>query len=390
MTHFISCGNGGDNKNTGSNSRQENMQVIDSSVIQAKYSDVNKNNKEPFTLNDFYSDNSKLDSVNENVFSGLSDEECIGQMIVVSAGDLGKSTEQTDALINKRKIGGVLLLGGSKDAFTDMITGFKTTASNSGSLPLIFSEDAEPSLMNLKITGIKDFPPTNSIKTVQESGKIANDICQILKEIGINQNYAPVCDFELNKEIIGNRSFGSDENVVSKLAGEFIKQTQSNNIIATAKHFPGHGNVKGDTHKELVYIDGEMKELGVFAEMIKQGVISVMVGHIAIKNNDKYNTNGKPSTLSRKIVTSLLKEELGFKGIVVTDGMNMGALDAFKSASLSAIKAGCDMILMPGNESQLINSVKKEMNRDDNFRLQIYESVKKIIRAKICLGLIGD
>lgn len=386
MLILFSCGNTGDSGKTDAINKQENK---DSSLISVKYSDSNRNRKSSFTLNDFYSDNNSLDSLVDNVFSKLSDEECAGQMIVVSAGTLGESAEQVDALVKKKKIGGVLLLGGSKDSFIEMTAEFKTTAINSGSLPLIFSEDAEPSLMNLKISGIKDFPPTNSITTIRESGRIANDICEILKEIGVHQNYAPVCDFAFNKEIIGNRSFGSDENTVIKLAGEFIKQTQSNNIIATAKHFPGHGNVKGDTHKELVYIDGDMNEIGVFAEMIKQGVISIMVGHIAIKNNDKYNTGGKPATLSRRIVTGLLKDELSFKGIIVTDGMNMGALNSFKSASLSAIKAGCDMVLMPDNETRLISAVKKEMNRDDNFKSQVYDSVKKIIRVKICLGLIS-
>ncbi len=290
IVQLISCGNDRGAKDLLSNDGQNKQLIRDSSIIPAKYSDTNKNKKLAFNLADFYSDNGSLDSVVGSIFSGLSDEECAGQMIVVSAGDLGKSAKQVDALIERKQIGGVMLLGGSKETFTEMADEFKTTARNSGSLPLIFSADGEPSLMNLKISGIKDFPPTNSIKTPGRSDSVAEDICGVFKEIGINQNYAPVCDFDYNKEIIGNRSFGRDENEVSKLAGEFIKHTQADNIIATAKHFPGHGNVKGDSHKELVYIDGDIKELGVFKNVIDQGVISVMVGHIAVKNNDKYNT----------------------------------------------------------------------------------------------------
>ena len=92
------------------------------------------------------------------------------------------------------------------------------------------------------------------------------------------------------------------------------------------KHFPGHGRVAGDTHKKLVYIDGELTELGLYPPMIEAGVLSIMVGHIAVENNDKYSTDGAPATLSPTIVNDLLRDELGFKGIIITDAMNMGAV----------------------------------------------------------------
>lgn len=342
-----------------------------------------------FTLKDFYSDNRILAQRVDTVFSGLNDDEKIAQMIITSAGTLGKQTNRVIELIKTKKIGGVLLLGGSKETLTNLVKDFKRTADSTKSLPMIFSTDGEPGLINLKISGIRKFKPANSIKTIEESGEISGDISIILKEIGINQNYAPVCDLSLNKEIISSRSFSNNKDELIKLAVEFIKQTQARNIAATVKHFPGHGNVIGDSHKELVFVDGELKELDIFKEMVNQGVISVMVGHIAVKNNEKYNTDGLPSTLSRKIVTDLLKNELGFKGIIITDGMNMGALNAFTSPSLNAVKAGCDLILMPSDEGKLLDSIKKEMEKDSKFREQVYESVKKIIRLKLCLGLMN-
>lgn len=338
-----------------------------------------------FSLKDFYSDNKNLEKNVNEIFINLTDDERIAQMIITSSGSLGKPEAYVRNLIKGKKAGGVLLLGGSRERFSEMIKLFKETADSVNSLPLIFSTDAEPSLLNKKISGLKRFSPTNTIRNEKESESVANEISEILKSIGFNQNYAPVCDFSYNKEIIGDRSFGKNESELINFAESFFKATQNSDIIATAKHFPGHGNVNGDSHKEIVYINGELKELNVFKKMIESGVISVMVGHIAITDNDKYNTDGFPSTLSKKIVTGLLKNEMGFKGLVITDAMNMDAVSKFQSPSLKAIEAGCDMVLMPSDEIKLINSVKEKMEKYPEFREQVYESVRKVIRVKVCL-----
>ncbi len=362
-------------------SNPENNDSAGSKSVDSPVSDDYK-----FSLKDFYSDNKNLEkSVNE-IFINLTDDERIAQMIITSSGSLGKPEAYARNLIKGKKAGGVLLLGGSRERFSEMIKLFKETADSVNSLPLIFSTDAEPSLINQKISGLKRFSPTNTIRNVKESESVANEISEIISSIGFNQNYAPVCDFAYNKEIIGNRSFGKNESELIKFAESFANVTQDNNIIATAKHFPGHGNVNGDSHKDIVYVKGELKELNVFKKMIEAGIVSVMVGHIAVTDNDKYDTDGFPSTLSKKIVTGLLKNEMGFKGLVITDAMNMDAVSKFQSPSLKAVEAGCDMVLMPSDEIKLINSVKEKMNKNPEFREQIYESVRKIIRVKVCLG----
>jgi len=146
--------------------------------------------------------------------------------------------------------------------------------------------------------------------------------------------------------------------------------------------------VSGDSHNQLVAIDGEMQELDNYKPLIKNGVISIMVGHIAVLNNEKYNTDGLPSSCSRKIVTDLLKNELNFKGIVITDAMNMGALKKIDNASLKAVEAGCDMILMEPDEIKLFDAIYQKYMNDDAFKKQVDQSVKKIIRLKICLNII--
>jgi beta-N-acetylhexosaminidase len=255
-------------------------------------------------------------------------------------------------------------------------------------MPLVYSADAEPSLIGRKISGSTQVPKTADLKYVAEARAVAKTIAADLKKIGILYNYAPVTDLSKQNQAIGNRSFGSDPQHVVDMNKAFIEATQEEGIAATAKHFPGHGLVSGDTHKQLVYIDGELKEVPVYLPLIDAGVMSVMVGHIAVENNKQFNTNGLPATLSRNIVTTLLKEQMGFKGIVTTDAMNMGAVSKIPNASLKAVEAGIDMVLMPLDEKESLYSILAKMDEDKNFRDQVYESVKKIIRMKLALGVM--
>jgi beta-N-acetylhexosaminidase len=125
-----------------------------------------------------------------------------------------------------------------------------------------------------------------------------------------------------------------------------------------------------------------------YKSLIENGVISIMVGHISVVNNTKYETQGLPSSCSKVIVTDLLKKGLGFKGIVITDAMNMGALRSIENASLKAVEAGCDMILMEPNETKLLEDIYYKYKENKAFQNQIDQSVKKILRLKICLNLI--
>jgi beta-N-acetylhexosaminidase len=341
-----------------------------------------------FRLQDFYSDNKQLDSTVNFYFSQLNDTQRVGQMICQATGAIGKPKQEITSMIKQGYLGGVLYLKVEKEECRQMCIDFNKTASETKTLPLLFSTDGEPSLINFKIKGLEPFKKTNSIQDTSESAAIGTKISKILSNLGIRQNYAPVCDLAINKEVINNRSYHSEESVVIPMARSFIRASQNKQVAATAKHFPGHGNVKGDTHKNLVFIDGDMIELNIYKKLIADSVISVMVGHIAVKNNEKYNTNGLPSTCSRKIVTDLLRGELGFKGIIVTDGMNMGALNAIPDATLKAIEAGCDIIIIPPSEKKLALQVIKKMNTDPAFLDQVYTSVKRVIRLKVCLGLM--
>lgn len=343
---------------------------------------------EKLSLRDFFRPNTYLDAVVEVEFNKMDDTLRVAQLIMPAAGRLGETNEKIEGYIKKRLIGGVLLLNGTMDGFKKMVTDFNALNTKHGGLPFFYSADAEPSLVNRKIQGSVVYKKANEIKTIEEVRKSAEIISKDLQAIGINFNFAPVVDMPPNKTV-GYRSMGTHEDSIVPWAAEFIRVTQEMQIIATAKHFPGHGYVVGDTHMQLVYIDGEMREVKNYPRLIADGVLSIMIAHIAVKNNEEYNTDGLPASVSRKIVTDLLRTKLGFQGLIVTDAMNMGGVASVPNASRRAIEAGCDIVLMPLNVEQSHKEILEKYQSDLVFRAQVDASVKRIIRMKFCLGLMG-
>ncbi len=340
-----------------------------------------------FSLDDFLSYSPVLQKEVDRIFDSMNDTSRVGQLIVPAVGRLGKSDEHVIDLCKKGKIGGVLLLNGTVESFSNYVHLFDSISKANGFLPPIYSADAEPTLIKYKIKGSTPVPKTNTIKSISEVERVAQQISDDLNAIGITQNFAPVIDASPN-EVVSNRSFGLDMDTVITFSNKFIDVTQHNGIVATAKHFPGHGFVTGDTHKKLVYIDGKMKEVENYVPVIDNDVLSVMVAHIAIKNNTNFSTNDMPATCSRKIVTDLLKDSLGFNGLVITDALNMGGVVNVPDCGLKAVKAGCDMLLMPVNEEGDIGAILSSIEKDEEFKLEVYSSVKKIIRLKLCLGIL--
>ena len=351
-------------------------------------SNVQAQNKK-YSLADFYQYDSELEYLTDSIFKTLTDKERIAQMIVTSAGELGKSDQVVQKLVENNQIGGVVYLKGTEESHKKLIDNLNSISKKNKSLPLINSMDAEPSLFNGRVMGTEKMINSIDKKSAQQCDSVVQVIDKKLMQLGIHQNFAPVCDISPNNEAIKNRSFGSNEDTVILLSNQFIESTQADNIVATAKHFPGHGLVKGDTHKQSVYIEGELQEIDIYKPLIENGVISIMVAHITVRNNEKYNTNEIPSSCSKVIVTDLLKEELNFKGIIITDALNiMKAVTILDKAPLKASMAGCDMILMPIDELQTISWIEEEMKVNPAYKKQVYQSVKKIIRLKICLNLI--
>lgn len=342
----------------------------------------------PIDLNSFLTDRSDLSEKVDSVFNAMSIESKVAQLIMPAAGRLGHSEERIKYLIDNNFIGGILLLNGTKQQFTDWVTEYNQRVEKLGHLPFLYSADAEPSLVNRKIIGSQTVKKANLITSEEEVLEVTKSISNDLNDIGINYNFSPVVDKAKNKTV-GYRGFGTDPKNIVPYSDVFIQQTQAQNIIATAKHFPGHGLVSGDTHKSLQMIDGELKELEYYPPLIENGVLSIMVGHLAVKNNEKYNTNGLPATTSKVIIKDLLRDSLDFKGLIVTDAMGMGGVVKIPNADVKAIAAGCDIILMPKDAEKAHQAILEKYNSsDEDFKQTVNESVKRIIRMKICLGLI--
>ncbi len=343
--------------------------------------------KQEFVLTDFLSENKELDLAVEKIFKSMDDTAIVAQLIMPAVGRLGQTEATIKSHIKSRIIGGVLMLNGTKVEMTNWISTFNSMNNDSGNLEFLYSADAEPSLVNRKIIGSRPVKKANEMKTIDEVKSFTDTISKDLNEIGINYNFSPVVDMSPNKTV-GFRSFGAIPANIIPFSNAFIQQTQKNGIVATAKHFPGHGLVSGDTHKALQVIDGELKEIGNYPKLIQDGVLSIMVAHIAVKNNPKYDTKGLPSTTSSTIVTDLLRNEFAFKGLIVTDAMNMGGVTAIPNCEVKAVAAGCDIVLMPVDSKKAHSDILKKYKSDKEFKSKVDASAKRIIRMKLCVKAI--
>lgn len=341
----------------------------------------------PVTINNYFDLTPAQEEYIDFIFSKISDEEKVAQLIMPAMGRLGQSEETIMKLVAEKKIGGILMLNGTKEQFTKWISTINTKNKELGVLPFLYSADAEPSLVNRKIIGSATVKKASEITTEDEVREVAKIISKELNEIGINYNFAPVSDMASNATV-GYRGFGKDPKNIVPFSWAFVEESTNANIISTVKHFPGHGLVSGDTHKALQVIDGELKELDIFRQLAAKNVPSLMIGHLAVKNNPKYNTNGLPATVSPVIVTELLRKELNYQGLVVTDAMNMGGVTQVPNANAAAIEAGCDIVLMPLDANKAHAEILKKYQSDEVFKAKADESVKRVIRMKMCLGLI--
>ena len=224
--------------------------------------------------------------------------------------------------------------------------------------------------------------------------RVGGSIGKHCKRMGIHINFAPVVDINTNPSnpIIGNRSYGEDKFNVTNKAVSFTKGMQEEGVLACAKHFPGHGDTSKDSHKTLPTIGFKKKrimdvELYPYRTLIKEGLASVMIAHLnvpSLESNDDF-----PSSLSKKIVTGLLKDRLKFKGLIITDALGMKGVTSYdkENIDLMAFKAGNDVLLMSGDINAGISSIVNAYKSNEISEKRLQHSVKKILKAKYKVGL---
>jgi beta-N-acetylhexosaminidase len=340
---------------------------------------------------------SKKDSWVEHTLKNMTLSEKIGQMIIASIEGRYKSSDDKDYLLISRlaqegKVGGVMFLKGDTFGAGLLANHFQSLAP----YPLLISADMERGLA-MRLQGATEFPPSMALAATRNTElayEMAKVVAREAKAVGIHQNYAPTVDLNINpaNPIINTRSFGDSIPLAISMSAAIIDGLQSNGVIATAKHFPGHGDVIIDSHHALPVLEADRSrlseyELMPFKAAIDQGIMSIMIGHLAVP---KLTGTLEPASISRTIVTDLLRRDLGFKGLIVTDAMNMKALyngENVEEISIKAVQAGNDLVLFPPDPQLTHSAILSAVQNGTISSEQVDASVRRILLVKRWLGL---
>ena len=264
-------------------------------------------------------------------------------------------------------------------------------------IPLFIGVDEEGGRVSRvasnKKMNVTRHPPMAEVKDKETAYKIGDTLGKELSRLGFNLDFAPVADIIVNEKNseIGNRSFGSDPEATGELASEVVKGLKNNNMCSVLKHFPGHGSTYTDSHKGYSESKRTLKQLREnefipFKMGIEAGADFVLLSHMTLINSEEK----LPSSISKSIC-DILKNELGFKGIITTDSFKMGAISdnySPKEAAVKAIKAGVDIILMPENLVKAHEGIMEAVKSGEITEERVNESVMKILLKKLEKNII--
>lgn len=316
---------------------------------------------------------------------------------VTAAGDTTKEAYQS------RPVGGIVYMADNltdPEQTTTMLSNMQEIARERTGLPVFLCVDEEGGSV-ARIAGNDAFGVTDvgNMSDIGASGDVQNaynagsTIGSYLAALGFNVDFAPVADVLTNpdNQVIGQRSFGSDAQTVAGMVTSELQGLSAAGVYGMVKHFPGHGSTSGDSHDGAVSTDKTLEELMAeelvpFQSAIDGGVNFVMVGHISAPNVTGDNA---PATLSKVLITDVLRGQMGYNGIVITDAMNMEAITGFYNsdkAAVLAVTAGADMILMPADYNTAYTGILNAVNDGTITEERINESVMRIVKAKLAMG----
>ncbi|MFO7616853.1 MAG: glycoside hydrolase family 3 N-terminal domain-containing protein [Bacteroidales bacterium] len=331
----------------------------------------------------------------DSVYQSLSPRERIGQLIMVAAySNRGPDhPAEIERLIREYGIGGIAFFQGGPARQAALVNRFQSASR----VPILMALDAEWGLA-MRLDSTTRFPYQMALGAITDQElvyRMGAEIARQLRETGIQMNFAPVADVNNNPKnpVINYRSFGEDPLRVARLSRAYLTGMQDMQVLATGKHFPGHGDTDTDSHLALPQIRHSRErldktELEPFRQMIDQGLGSMMIAHLEVPALEP--EPGLPTTLSRRVVTQLLKEQLGFKGLVVTDALNMkGVTDHFPAGEIEvrALQAGCDLLVFVGDVGLAIRSIEKAVAQGRISQEELEKSCKKILEVKYWAGL---
>ena len=355
--------------------------------------------EEEITTIEEYTDEELLDEIVEACISEMPLEDKVAVLFIVTPEALTgvdkavRAGDGTKEALEKYPVGGLIYFKQnikSKDQITEMLA---NTVSMS-KYPIFLAVDEEgagvarvaDALGLEKVDSAADIGATGDANNAYETYK---EIGTYLTEYGFNLNFAPVADVltEPDNDAIGDRSFGSDPTVVSAMVSSSVTALEEVGVTACMKHFPGQGDADGDTHEGLAASDRTLEEiketeLKPFAAGMEAGAQMIMVGHFTVPAIDEDNT---PASLSKKVITDLLREEMGYNGVVITDALNMSAISEYydsTQACIMAFKAGADMVLMPEDFEAAYEGVLAAVKDGTISEARINDSLRRVYRIK--------
>jgi len=328
-------------------------------------------------------------------YNALSFNEKIAQLMIIRAHSNwdAKKVDSLASLIKKYNVGGLCFFQGGPVREAMQTNLYQSIAKT----PLLITMDAEWGV-GMRLDSVELFPRQLSLGAMSSSNLIYEmgaAVAAQCKRLGIQVNYAPVADINNNpaNPVINDRSFGENKQTVSDYSIAYMKGMQDNGIMATAKHFPGHGDVTVDSHLDIPLITKTREQLDAmemipFKALIDAGIESIMVAHLSVPSID--NTPNLATSLSAKAVHGILKNELGFKGLSITDALDMKAITNYfpqGEANVQAIIAGNDMLCLPGDIEQTIQKIRTAIKEKRISRDDIRKRVLKVLAIKYKHGL---
>ena len=339
----------------------------------------------------------KSSSEVDSLYQILNDKERVGQLFMVYVNSESESDPtEIETLITKYYLGNLLFSTGTPEAQLKLTNRFQALAKT----PLAIGMDAEWGLA-MRLRNVLKFPWNMTLGAVQDMDllkELGYRIGLHCKRIGVQINFAPVVDINTNplNPIIGNRSFGSSPEEVTKRALAFSKGLDSAGVLAVAKHFPGHGDTEVDSHLALPQVTHSEErlrqvELYPYEKLIDNGLKAVMVAHLSVPAFQKSKSD-VPASLSKEMIQGLLRKELGFKGLVVSDALNMKGATASteKDVALEAFLAGNELLVFPADYKKSFKSVLMAYRNGIIREKQMASAVKKILQLKLDNGLFKN
>ncbi|TXE06010.1 serine hydrolase [Gelidibacter salicanalis] len=350
-----------------------------------------QNSKNPLATKDAAAQQKWVD----DLYNSMSLRERIGQLFMARAVSNNNKANEAEVarLINDHQIGGIIYSSGGPVKQANLNNRYQAISK----VPLLIGMDAEWGL-SMRLDSTYAFPYNMTLGAITDNSlveQMGRQLGEHCKRIGVHFNFAPDVDINTNPKnpIIGNRSFGEDRDNVTAKSLAFMKGIQSVGVLANAKHFPGHGDTDTDSHKTLPTINfNEQRidsiELYPYKKLIKEGLSSVMVAHLNVPSLEP--KAGTPSSLSKRIITDLLKDRMEFEGLIFTDALEMKGVSNFSKPGdidLAAFMAGNDVLLISENIPVAIDKMVAAYETKVFDEARLAHSVKKILMAKYKVGL---